>query len=452
MRTSLIGLLIIMSVSSIASAQSAAELQRRGLVGIAAGEPKQRDTAGVQVINLDMNGGGYDSKIRPGDLITAVNGQPITRLEQFYQLLEAPRAGSRWTFMVTRGSETFEETVIAKAPLLEESSAEQIVEYTWVKDADDVHLRALLTKPAGQKEPLPAIILLPGLGGMPCDDTNFRLYSQLAAEFNRRGFLVWRYDQRGAGDSYGQSYHEVNFEQEVADAAMMFKAIQERPEVDRSRIYLFGFSMGGVIAPQLAAQQSGVAGLITWGTISRPLVEYMIEAAREQGTLAELGAPEVDRQVRLTLRFYEQLLSGEEIENIIKQYPQLKGFVDGGYVLGKTADYWRQVDSTLYWRLYGQSSVPVLALYGEHDFMARQTDQEHIVELAHAGGRQDVHAVIVPGVDHYMNSVPNRQEAFVRLQQHQYNFNPVAVEAAALWLEKLESWRKSTPATPAEQK
>ncbi len=415
---------------------------RRGIIGITAGRPAVEGAEGVQVTQLVIGSPAYKSELRPGDLITHLNGKPIKNTIQFANLLYRPRSGSERQFKVRRKDREFDLSLVAAPVPQEQSTADVKVEYTWLRAGDGVNLRGLITRPAEGVGPWPTILILPGLGGIPCDDRDFPMYGGMARAFTGAGYAVVRWDQRGAGDSYGDNYEDVDFDTEVRDAAAVLRAVLDLKIVDRRRVYVFGCALGGVVAPQVLARQTGVAGLITWATLSRPLVEYMIDVTRKQGLLAATPAPEVNRQVRLTIRLYERLLAGDDPLELVRRHPQLRDFVSfGGYVQGKTAAFWRQLDATPYGRLYGNSTVPVLALFGEHDFVATPFDQANIVELAWAGGRSDVSALLVRGTDHDMNTVLSPAESFEKMKMREYTFNPAAVAKALDWIKKLEESR-----------
>ncbi len=415
---------------------------RRGLIGIAVKRPASSETLGVEVAGLDIGSPAYNSDLRPGDLITQLNGKPLAGVEQFLGELHRPRAGTRWVLGVQRGDQPLELTLTAAAEPLEQPGPNADVEYTWLPSFDGTMLRAVITAPKGATPPWPAIVILPGLGGLACDDPEVQQYKAVAHAFPRERFGVIRWDQRGSGDSYGTDYPAVDLETEIRDAAAVLRAVLEMPIIDRRRVYLLGFDMGGVVGAHVVARQNGAAGLITWGTFSRPLVEYLIDMARTQGGLAGMSAPEINRQVRLTIRFYERLLSGNQPLEIIRELPELQHFAGpGGSVQGKIASFWRQLDATNHGRLYGNGKVPVLALLGQFDFVATALDQRNIVALAKAGGRNDVRARTVDGLDHYMNAVESRDESFRKISTREYSFGRGAVEAALEWIEILEASR-----------
>ncbi len=198
---------------------------RRGIVGIIAGRPAAEGARGVQVTQLVIGSPAYKSKFRPGDLITHLNGKPIESTIQFARSLYRPRSGSEWQFKGRRKDHEFDLSLVAAPVPQEQSTADVKVEYTWLRAGDGVNLRGLITQPAEGVGPWPTILILPGLGGMPCDDRAFPAYRALASAFTRAGYVVVRWDQRGAGDSYGDDYEDVDFDTEVRDAAAVLRAV-----------------------------------------------------------------------------------------------------------------------------------------------------------------------------------------------------------------------------------
>ena len=331
----LFGFMALTLTVAACSAAAGDSPTRRGIVGIIAGRPAAEGARGVQVTQLVIGSPAYKSKLRPGDLITHLNGKPIESTIQFARSLYRPRSGSEWQFKGRRKDHEFDLSLVAAPVAQEQSTAEFKVEYTWLRADDGVNLRGLITRPGAGVAPRPTMLIFPGLGGMPCDDRDFPMYQGLARAFAGAGYVVVRWDQRGTGDSYGDNYEDVDFDTEVRDAAAVLRAVFDLKIVDRRRVYVFGFALGGVVAPQVLARQTGVAGLINWATLSRPLVEYMIDVTRHQGLLAATPAPEVNRQVRLTIHLYERLLAGDDPLELVRRTPELGDFVSlGGYVQG----------------------------------------------------------------------------------------------------------------------
>jgi dienelactone hydrolase len=125
----------------------------------------------------------------------------------------------------------------------------------------DVSLSYLLERPAGPG-PFPAVVVGHGSGEVRKEASQFISTNMLA-----RGFMVYRYDKRGVGESTG-TYSNVgitNSERMFADLSSDMAAGAEflrlQPDVDRTRIGLIGASQAGWIIP-LAARRTHPAFMI----------------------------------------------------------------------------------------------------------------------------------------------------------------------------------------------
>jgi dipeptidyl aminopeptidase/acylaminoacyl peptidase len=105
---------------------------------------------------------------------------------------------------------------------------------------DGITLKGWLIKPSRQKHHLAAIIICHGVGANRSD------FTDLAVHLSRRGYLVLAFDFRAHGASEGRRTSLGYHEQKDIEAALAY--LRSHPEVDRDRIGIYGFSMGGVAA------------------------------------------------------------------------------------------------------------------------------------------------------------------------------------------------------------
>ena len=121
-------------------------------------------------------------------------------------------------------------------------------------DNGDMTLAGTLTVPnTGSR--FPAVVFVHGTGLLDRDETMFghKPFLLLADALSRNGFVVLRYDKRGAGESQtdGPLHLETTLMADDAMAAVRYLA--SRPEVDASQVGILGHSEGGVIAFMNAA-------------------------------------------------------------------------------------------------------------------------------------------------------------------------------------------------------
>ncbi|EWM18410.1 alpha/beta fold hydrolase [Kutzneria sp. 744] len=118
--------------------------------------------------------------------------------------------------------------------------------------------------------PAPAVVLLSGSGAHDRDETIGRNkpLKDVAWGLASRGIAVLRFDKV----TYGMTSAPADFTvyDEYAPAALSaFALLRERADI--GPIYLLGHSLGGTIAPRIAAAEPAIAGLILLAGAAQPL-------------------------------------------------------------------------------------------------------------------------------------------------------------------------------------
>ncbi|MBO9128164.1 alpha/beta fold hydrolase [Bacillus sp. 165] len=111
-------------------------------------------------------------------------------------------------------------------------------------------LRGMEHIPDG-KEHVPAVILFHGFTGTKLEP--HRLFLKISRELEKRGIASFRFDFLGSGESDG-NFEDMTVGKEVAEAKTIFEYVQGHPQVDKGRIMVLGFSMGGLVASMLAGE------------------------------------------------------------------------------------------------------------------------------------------------------------------------------------------------------
>ena len=101
--------------------------------------------------------------------------------------------------------------------------------------------------------PVPAVVLIHGSG--QTDRSSLRYF---ATKFAKNGIAALAYDKRGVGKSEGPplAWRNYNFNDLASDAAAAVAYLRTRPDIDGSKVGIFGASQGGWVAP-LAARRAG---------------------------------------------------------------------------------------------------------------------------------------------------------------------------------------------------
>jgi dienelactone hydrolase len=160
-----------------------------------------------------------------------------------------------------------------QAPLVAEvlrrgGDGEMAVEDVRFRAEADVWVPAMVVKPRAAKGPLPAVICLPGTGGTREQLADARLQlserprTGWARALAREGFLTLSLDYRGSA-ARGQNIFTDAVREQLEGGSQMGLLVYEvmravdylsaRPDVDRARIGITGFSLGGAVSWYAAA-------------------------------------------------------------------------------------------------------------------------------------------------------------------------------------------------------
>lgn len=156
--------------------------------------------------------------------------------------------------------------------------------------------------------PYPTVLMCHGLAGHKTG--KFRVYVHLAEMLSKHGIASLRIDFRGSGDSEGH-FSEMTLESEVSDAVVALNYLRSRPDVDKSRIGLFGRSVGGTVALMTAKRAGPIKTIATWAPL------YDGEQWQNQWTMLQSSdVSDEDRQEMLKIngqvpgvKFFDQLFA-----------------------------------------------------------------------------------------------------------------------------------------------
>lgn len=149
----------------------------------------------------------------------------------------------------------------------ESAVAEQIV--TFENEGETVV--GTLTFPTTTGAPYPVVLLLHGFTNerneLPVGGTDETMYGRLARVLGAAGMASLRIDFRGSGASDG-AWADTTFTGQIDDARAAVDYLATLSMVDPDRLGVVGFSQGGLIAAELAAQDERVHTLVLWSPVS----------------------------------------------------------------------------------------------------------------------------------------------------------------------------------------
>jgi dienelactone hydrolase len=130
----------------------------------------------------------------------------------------------------------------------------------------------------------PGVVLLGGGGPFDRDETSGvnKPLKDLAWGLASRGVAVLRFDKVTFAhpDQVAQASGFTVTDEYVPHAAAAVRLLQQHPGVDPGRVFVLGHSLGGRVAPRVAAAQASVAGLVLLAGDAEPMADKAVRVAR----------------------------------------------------------------------------------------------------------------------------------------------------------------------------
>lgn len=205
---------------------------------------------------------------------------------------------------------------------------------------------------------VPAVVLVHGSGPNDRDETigPNKPFRDLAEGLASRNVAVLRYDKRSLVAPLG--IRTVN-EEVVEDAKAAIELLSTEPRVDRRRIIVIGHSLGGTLAPRIAAEDSRTAAIAIMAGATRPFEDLLVEQLRyltgptsKETALAEEAA----RKMR------DPLLAPNMTVDV------LGSPLPGTYILDLRNYHPAEVAASL--------TIPIAVLRGQRDYQVTPADFE----------------------------------------------------------------------------
>ena len=260
--------------------------------------------------------------------------------------------------------------------------------------AMDGELPGILTLPTGDG-PFPAVVLVHGSGPNDMDETigNVKPFRDLAEGLAAKGVAVYRYDKRTYtfGMKMAENHQGTLMEETVEDAVAAVQLLAQQDQIDASRIYVLGHSLGGNAIPMidkmLKEQPASACGYVMMAGSPRNLGELM----REQYEFLFTVQPELMEQAQM---------DKEAILSDLDRLNDLDSLTDDDMVQGVYAPYWKWLAEYDQLKMAEEITKPVLVLQGEEDWQVTMKDFGIWKEAF--GDRENWTMISYPGLIHAM--------------------------------------------------
>lgn len=148
--------------------------------------------------------------------------------------------------------------------------------------SEDFKIYALLTVPKGEKPTHGWPVIIFNHGYIPPNQyKTAERYIAYTDAFSRSGYIVFKSDYRGHGESEGNPSGPYGSNDYTIDVLNALSSLKKYPDADSSRIGMWGHSMGGFITLRTMVVSKDIKAGVIWGGVVAPYEDILFNWRRK---------------------------------------------------------------------------------------------------------------------------------------------------------------------------
>jgi uncharacterized protein len=394
------------------------------------------DVKGVLIIKVFPGSTAEKAGFKKGDVLLKINDHELNSPNEAVTYVSSQVGGSKFTYQLMHDKKKVTgHSLFLTMP--EEHYPGLEVVYTDVTTRTGWE-RIILTKPANKTGKLPIVVFLTGIGCYSLDspfDTS-RPEIQMLNKLSRAGYISVRVEKPGMGDNAGKSKkcEDIGFNDEVDVYVQAIMKLKKRPDVDSTRVYLFGHSMGGVIAP-IVSNQTPIKGIIAYGTIGSSFIDYLNKTRRTIAEAYNMPPDSADMYVKdycecAGYYFVEKMTT----EEATAKKAGCKDYLSVFDLRSRTYnDEMYAVNIPAEWKTFSGNA---LLIWGGSDYISSKEDHQIVTDAINYFHPGHAQFILLPNTSHEMFYATDFSQAQEHRQTNAGIYNSELGNTVLQWLQK----------------
>ena len=314
-----------------------------------------------------------------------------------------------------------------------------------INTIDNLKLNGTLTLPKGQQTKT-VFILVSGSGPQNRDSEMFghKPFLVIADALSRHGIGVFRYDERGVGQSEG-NFFQSPMKLFSSDIESIIKQLQNTKGLEKIKIGLIGHSIGGTLAAQVAARNKSVSFLILMAAPGIDGEQILLQQKAAAERLHGLDEDQIAQAQGFVKGAYEIIVNttseGEILQKNLRQYYRNKyGNMISDQQLYSITEQLTQPEILFLLRenptkFLEKVNCPVLAMNGDKDFQVSASENlRGIKEAIIKNGNKDVETISFKDLNHLFQTCQTGSlEEYATIQE---SISPRVLNKLVDWLKE----------------
>ena len=285
-------------------------------------------------------------------------------------------------------------------------------------------LAGMLVTPKNVRN-FPVVVLVHGSGPSDMDETvgPNKPFKDLAAGLAAKGIATVRYVKRTKVYSY-EFRKAFTTKEEVTDDALAAIAYAKTiAGADTKQIYLLGHSLGGMLAPKLAAMSPDLKGIILAAAPANKFTDVLIEQNKN-------AFEELKDTTQATRKTLDQTL--KELERT--RISQLGKIKPDSLIMGLPASYWADLNQYDQVGTAGKLKNRILIIHGGMDFQVLNHHSQMWKDAL--GKKKNVAFKTYPNLNHLLSEVT--EKGTVAQYRTPRNVSGTLISDLAEWIKRVE--------------